>query len=216
MVNWIKHIKYLVPCRQGNTADGTNFELAVLITPSGDRYIAAFTRPAELDKWPYGNEKVGMLSFDELKLSILNNPKHLSGIVINPFSKMLLIRREQLEQFDLLTRGIKTQRVEQCGNLFLSHPEMNKPELVEELDSLFRNNEMVYKAFMLMAQEPTDTKPVLLFIVDFSGEKNDLFPTLAERINQHMNQGETFKMMKATYNLLRVAESISKPIYIKN
>jgi hypothetical protein len=214
MIRWIKLMKYLVPCR---VIDGASqYELAVLVAPSGDRYVAAFTHPAELDKWPYRKDKVAMLSFDELKQSVLNCSGNLAGIVIDPFSKMLLLGHKQLEQIDLPSEDFKVQFVEHSGNLYLSDPAIDKPDLIDELACIFKANDAVYKAFILMAHDECDSEPRLLFVVDFSGEKDDLFPILAERICRHMNRGETFEMMKATYNLLRIAESVSKPIYQKH
>jgi hypothetical protein len=216
LVYWMKHIKYLVPCRTCAAGAGKGFEMAVLVTPSGDKYVAAFTHPAELRKWPYECDKTAVLSFDELKLGVLNDLTNLAGVAINPFSKMFILGHRQIELLERMSKGFEIERVEHCGNLFLSRPETENSELIEELAFFFAGNEAVYKAFMLTAQEEGSDAARLLFIVDFSGEKDDLFPALAELICRHMNQGETFELMKATYHLLCVAGSVSKPIYQKS
>ena len=54
-----------------------------------------------------------------------------------------------------------------------------------------------------------------LFIVDFDGKPERIFPKLAEAVRLYMRQGESFEMMKADIRLLRVAEQAARPIYEK-
>ena len=73
----------------------------------------------------------------------------------------------------------------------------------------------VYRVWLLAAHfegEHTDRK---LFIVDFDGKPEDLFPHLAEAVKLYLRQGEGIEMMKANISLLRAAEQAAKPIYVK-
>ncbi|SHH88662.1 SseB protein N-terminal domain-containing protein [Sporobacter termitidis DSM 10068] len=189
--------------------------LAAMISPAGDRYLSAFTHPGELAQWPFDNNKTVLLSFDELKLEVLNNPKKLAGIVIDPFSKMLLLDQELIEQIDMLTEGFGIRRVEHSRDLQLTRPAKVMPALIEELSVFLSGKENVYSAYMLMAREPDDPQPRLLFIIDFDGEKSELFPDLTKLICPYINQDETFEMMKATYELLEAAALKSAPVYKK-
>jgi hypothetical protein len=43
-----------------------------------------------MGKGPLINGKAALLSFDELKHEVFNNPNHLTGIVVNPLSIAIL------------------------------------------------------------------------------------------------------------------------------
>jgi hypothetical protein len=52
-------------------------------------------------------------------------------------------------------------------------------------------------------------------VVDFDGDKGDLFPSLASVLCANLNEGETFEMVKVTYDLLRLLMPIADPFYKK-
>ena len=208
----LKHIKYLVPCKE-TSESSKKPETAVFVSPTGDKYLAAFTNTAELSKWPYKHDKTELLSYDDLKFIVLNNPKNMAGIVLDPFSKRLLLRQEQLEQIDLLTDGFGIRCIEHSEAMHLSKLAKEMPELIAALNVFLASKKNVYTAYMVMVIEPEETQSHLLFIIDFDGEKSDLFPSLAKVISPHIEYGGYYEMMKATYNLLNAAAAVSKPVF---
>ena len=210
---WIKKKKYLVPCRAMKPDLENKHEIAVFISSTGERYLTAFTDSDELGKWPYENDPVVIMTFDDLKLRMLNDPNNIAGIVIDPFSKRLILGQKQIEQVDMLTEGFGIHNVLHSDAMHLSKPQEEMPGLVQALREFFESRSEVYKAYMLMVKEPEDSESRLLFIVDFDGERSEIFPALAKVICKHFTNEVNYEMMKATYKLLNAADSVAGPIY---
>ena len=73
----------------------------------------------------------------------------------------------------------------------------------------------VLSCSMLAARADGDTEDHKLFVVDFDGKPEDLFPHLAKAVRLYLRQGEQVEMRKADITLLRIAEQAAKPIYEK-
>jgi hypothetical protein len=212
----IKYSSYLVPCRSDSDELNSSTKFAAFVTPTGERFIPAFTEPDELDKWPYTHDKAMLLTFDDLKYTVLNETYKLSGIVIDPFSKRFFLTQKQIEIIDQIAEGVVIHNVKHSGFVKLSKPEREMPQMFKALNVFFSSREYVYKAYILMLKEPADQEAHFLVVVDFDGDTCDLFPVLAKVISANLNQGETFEMMKATYSILKTVMPVSDPIYKKH
>jgi hypothetical protein len=210
---YIKYTSYFVPCRIYKSETNDRIAYAAYLT-SSERFIAAFTDPEELARWPYKYDKGALMSFDNLKSAVMNDSYNLSGIIIDPFSKKLILRQRQIKQIDLVTEGSGVHNFSNSRNIKLNKLIKEIPALKEALQKFFRDFEYVYKAFVLEVKEPGKSER-LLVVVDFDGQTNQLFPPLAKVIRTTLNQGEFFEMVKATHSLLNAAASLCEPIYQK-
>jgi hypothetical protein len=85
--------------------------------------------------------------------------------------------------------------------------------MAEKMKSFFSTQEKVYRVYLLLAKEPEDHEPHWLVLVDFDGERSALFPEITKLIRPYMKPGDTFELMKTTYDLLQCAASLGSPIY---
>ncbi len=211
----LKNARLFILCNIKRKEEVKGYSLAVLCTQNGEMFLPAFTSREELAKWPYEKSETAICSYDDLKHKVIDDPQKLSGIVINPFGKMLLLRLELIRQIDVKTEGMSFKRVEHGRNLRLYRPKQVSPGLAEEMKKFLKTHENVYKVYLLLAREPEDRKPHWLVLLDFDGEEAALFPTVARLIQPYMKPGDAFELMKATYDLLQYAASLSGPIYSK-
>lgn len=209
----IKNARFLVPCTaKSGQADDRPYP-AVLSTPEGEKFLAAFSELAELEKWPFSRGRVSVFSFDDLKHAMLEDPQDLAGLAINPFGKVLLLRQSQIAQIDTVTQGTSVQRVKHDAGLLLLRPKALPPGLAGRMKLFFRPRREVQRVYLLLAQEPEKPAPHWLFLIDFDGTETSLFPQVAEAVQPYMKSGDSFELMKATSRLLQIAAAKSKPIY---
>ena len=144
-----------------------------------------------------------------LKLRMDADPR-LDGLVINPFGKALFLRRPHFSDMDNTLRAAQPRK-ELKLKATLDYP-MGLPLAVRQL---MADHPEVYRVWLVAAHSEGETVDHKLFIVDFDGKPESIFPKLAEAVRLYMRQGESFEMMKADIRLLRVAEQAARPIYEK-
>ena len=130
--------------------------------------------------------------------------------VINPFGKALFLRRPHFSDMDNTLRAAQPRK-ELKLKATLDYP-MGLPLAVRQL---MADHPEVYRVWLVAAHSEGETVDHKLFIVDFDGKPESIFPKLAEAVRLYMRQGESFEMMKADIRLLRVAEQAARPIYEK-
>ncbi len=209
----IKNARFLVPCAPESGQPDSKRYPAVLSTQEGEKFLPAFSDPAELEKWPFSKGRACIFSFDDLKHAMLEHPQKLAGIAVNPFGKALLLRKSQIAQIDTATQGMSVQRVDHEKGLRLSRPKNFPPGLTGGLEAFFRQKKEVYLVYLLLAQGPEELAPHWLFLIDFDGTEAGLFPQVADAVRPYMKSGDSFELMKADPRLLQVAAAKSGPIY---
>ena len=198
----LKTADFLVYTRDGG-------RVCVLNDRQKQGFIAAFTCREELEKWPFDKTDVQELPFTSLQKLVEYDAK-LEGIVINPFGKALHLKRGHLSDIEQTLRAATPRKsLKMRGTR--DYP-MGLPLAVSDLCS---SHAEVYRVWLLAARAEQDTRDHKLFIVDFDGKPEDLFPHLAKAVRLYLRQGEQVEMMKADIHLLRVAEQAAKPIYEK-
>lgn len=186
--------------------------LAVLNKKDGTALIAVFTNRAELEKWPFEKQEVGEIPFETLNKMVRDNAR-LEGIVINPFGASMTLRRPQLSDIDLTMRA--AAGAGEKRELRLKATRDYPMGLPAALRALMEEHPEVYRVWLVAAHaegEHTDHK---LFIVDFDGKKEGLFPLIGQAVRPYLREGEPVEMLKADLALLRVAEQAAKPMYVK-
>lgn len=184
-------------------------KVSVLNTKKKEAFIAAFTCREELEKWPFDRETVAEMTFANLRRLVDADPR-LDGLVINPFGKALFLRRPHFSDMDNTLRAAQPRK-ELKLKATLDYP-MGLPLAVRQL---MADHPEVYRVWLVAAHSEGETVDHKLFIVDFDGKPESIFPKLAEAVRLYMRQGESFEMMKADIRLLRVAEQAARPIYEK-
>ena len=126
------------------------------------------------------------------------------------FEEALFLRRPHFSDMDNTLRAAQPRK-ELKLKATLDYP-MGLPLAVRQL---MADHPEVYRVWLVAAHSEGETVDHKLFIVDFDGKPESIFPKLAEAVRLYMRQGESFEMMKADIRLLRVAEQAARPIYEK-
>lgn len=205
----LKSAKYLVPYR------GDRKNIAVIQTAQGEVFLPAFTCEQELMRGREKFEEIMALPFDVLKHIVIDQPKSIAGIALDPFGKALLLRRPQLQEIDSALEGMTLQRNDYQTAPILSQLCDLPVGLPRALSALFRRRPEVYRAWILLARRDEKEPPHKLFLIDFDGDRKNLFPIVAKQIEPFMCPGESFELMKADIGLLQLAQKIAMPFYSK-
>ncbi|MDR2354860.1 MAG: enhanced serine sensitivity protein SseB [Clostridiales Family XIII bacterium] len=199
---------YLVPCRP----DGKG--LSLLATQNNELFLPVFTSKTELGKWMQPHGGVATLPFEMLHHIVVDDV-NLSGIVINPFGASLILRRSKLTAIENAATGMTHERVTHTGRLIFETGQC-PAALVRDFTAALKNSGMeVFEAYILMARQEHETRPHMLFLIDFKGDRKRLFPAVAQAVQPHMKTGSNFELLKADTATLAAARKKSAPVYRK-
>lgn len=180
---------------------------AAILNKEKESLLAAFTCMEELNKWPFPRSEVEESAFTQLQRLVEENPR-LDGIVIDPFGKSLVLRRNHLADIDATLAAACPQRELQL-RATRDYP-IGLPLTVRE--QCARHPE-VYRVWLLAARAPGEAKDHKLLVVDLDGDGKALFPQLAKALRLFLRQGERLELRKADIGLLRIAEQATRPLY---
>jgi hypothetical protein len=79
--------------------------LSLLATQKKELFLPAFTSEDEFDKWKEPSGGASLLLFDILHHIVVDDAK-LCGVVINPFGRSLVLRRDDLTATENLVTGM--------------------------------------------------------------------------------------------------------------
>ncbi len=209
----LKKSMLLVPCKAKKKGMNIRYSMYGMHMKNGELFLPAFTSPEEMDKWPYEKDGAAVFSYEDVKNRAIDDCRGFSGIIINPFSDLLVLGMDVIKRIDEMLDGMFIERVDHSKNLRLYKPAHEYPGVAREMREFCRKHEEIYRAYLLMAQEPGDIRSHWLLLVDFEGERVRLFPELAKTLEPLINPGDNFELMKANQELLRCAASICAPIY---
>ena len=204
----LKEAKLLVPY-QGDTMN-----VAALHNSAGEILLPAFTSPYELTREHTEWDNIGVMILDDLKHIIIDLPTEVSGVVLNPFGKALVLRRPQLMEIDREMEGMTLKRTDHPSPQILAPLKSYPPGIVEALRSCFEKYPEVTRAGILAARPDYKTPPHKLFVIEFFGDRRLLFPQVAKVVEPFMRPAESFELMKADLALARKAREKAPPIYV--
>ena len=204
----LKEAKLLVPY-QGDTMN-----VAALHNSAGEILLPAFTSPYELTREHTEWDNIGVMTLDDLKHIIIDLPAEVSGVVLNPFGKALVLRRPQLMEIDREMEGMTLKCTDHPSPQILSPLKSYPSGIVESLRSFFEKNPEVTRAWLLAARPDYKTAPHKLFVIEFFGDRRLLFPQVAKVIEPFMRPGESFELIKADLALAKKAREKAPPIYV--
>ncbi|MGN0734090.1 MAG: enhanced serine sensitivity protein SseB C-terminal domain-containing protein, partial [Emergencia sp.] len=188
--------------------------VAALHSSEGEILLPAFTSQYELTREQTAWDNIGVMVLDDLKHIIIDLPAEVTGVVLNPFGKFLILRRAQLAEIDKEIEGMTLQRTDHPLPQILSPLKSYPIGIVEALGHFFEKNQGVTRAWILAARPDYKTPPHKLFVIEFFGDRRVLFPQVAKVIEPFMKPGESFELMKADRDLAREAGEKTAPIYV--
>lgn len=197
-------MEYLVPYKSAEN------ELFVITSKEKGKLFPAFSCYEEFKKSGLPGDKVRVMSFALLQKVIAGSCGEIKGVVINPHGKALTFESHVNAPAG---NGPEAQKAE--GKLHLTKPGMLPQAMTEALCDFFRQNEKVYRAFVLLGQRDSDVAPHLFIVVDFDGKKEEYLPKVAEAVKPFLKQGDSVELAKADFKLLSAAEKTGEPLYRK-
>jgi hypothetical protein len=199
---------------QGEIEDGVLKKDSImsfkLITNSSDEsFHLAFTDWEELGKWSKEPEQTLISTYDDLKHMVLKSDG-IKGFVINPFNQNFVITPEIMEYFSRRKSEIV---IKENTKIMLGQPANYPHEMVNALSNFFQKNKGIESAYMFLAHKEGDLKPNLLFIIDFSGDKDVLFPRIAAVAQDFLGKDEYIDMIPLNSSFGKDAIKDSTPFY---
>lgn len=199
---------FLVPCKD----DGR--DLGVLNNKKGEVFLPTFTDKNEIGGGFFSTGDFAALSLEQLHHIVIDLP-NIEGIVINPFGKALTLKRPQLDEIKAEMRGMTVRRIDHAKPQKIEPMAVYTKGLADAFCEVLSGISSVRKAWIVMACATEEIPSHKLFVIDFDGDRKDVFPKVAERIRSFMAAGESFELIKAGGSLLKEVSKRALPVYLK-
>ncbi|MGC6768474.1 enhanced serine sensitivity protein SseB [Enterococcus sp. LJL51] len=167
----------------------TSIVFPLLENANNEHYYPAFTDWKAVSHWKQApSNNAFVFSFDDLASMIIGNPT-ITGLSINPFNENIVLSKQLIQHLkmrkDILETGHSEIKVTEDTAVQLGQPEPYPTELVRQLDNFFNKQTTVNRAWIQLMKKEAETS--YLLIVDFEGDKNKLFPVIAEITTPYLN-----------------------------
>ncbi len=169
--------------------------LYVLVDEREKRFIPAFLyKNSKLATF----EKTGMqcIKYLDLKYYVIDSPQDFDGIVINPFEQNFVFDDNFIEIADSVIMGMSIKAARHPGKVTITRPNNWNLRLINDLYKIFDGRQEVKRAWLFNSKDENSEKPYITVLVDFDGEKIDLFPSLAEIMHKHLQTGDCFELIQ--------------------
>jgi hypothetical protein len=190
--------------------DGKGF--ALLASQKDELFLPAFTSENEFGKWATPNGGASALPFDMLHHIVVDDLR-LSGVVINPFGAALILNRDRLTAMENAATGMTHERVEHSGKLILERARHSSALARAFAKTLAKSPMEIFEAYILTARQAHERTSHLLFLIDFNGDRKQLFPAVAAAVQPYMKPGTNFELLKADLVLLDAARKKTAPAF---
>lgn len=215
LIEEITKANFLTPIiLQGEIEDGVLNKDSIisfkLITNNSDEsFYLAFTDWNELGKWSKEPEQTLISTYNDLR-NMLMKTDNIKGFIINPYNQNFVITPDVIEYFSRRKSEIVIQ---EDTNIMLGQPANYPHEMINALSDFFKKTKEIESAYMFLAQKEGDQKPNLLFIIDFTGNKNVLFPRIAAVAQDFLGKDEYIDMIPLDSSFGKDATKDSTPFY---
>lgn len=191
-----------------------NFNM--LSTNDNKVYFPAFTDWEELGKWgtPEKMETL-ILNFDDYVRMVLEN-EETEGLVINPFGNSYIFSREWLKELKAMKEErlqIKKVKFEKNTKVLLSEPEVYPTEMLEAIKDCCKNLKSIKNIWLLLMLREKEKS--WLLVVDFDGNKDEIFSKIAEVSRNHLENDMYLDMISYDDEFSKNAVKNRKPFYTK-
>lgn len=170
---------------------GTTIAFHTIENTGHQKFFIVFSDWDALRKWRNEeNQQTLVISYEDICGMALNEKADSAGFVINPFtddvifSKDLILRLKE-EQSRRANGGVTECVVQKDTQVFLGQPKVYPKQMVDEISKYLKTRKNVKSAyFFLMMKEGEQS---YLIIVDFTGDKKELFGGIAKSVEKHLN-----------------------------
>lgn len=234
MVNCVMKAKFLTPAKiqppenvarskNGKTIMQQQSQVQFQLIQNGDnqQYFPAFTDRDEFGKWEGSDPNINcmIMTFEDYS-SLLADPKcPISGFVINPFGRsvafpkpMVMNLRQQLQARK--NGGLYQKQFSKDEKLQFGEPEEYPIDMMAAVIGVLQERDDVNRAYLRLFKQESEEKPSYLIIVDFNGDMNEIFSTIAKAASPHLN-GMPLSMMPYGLEIARKAVENVEPFFIK-
>lgn len=168
---------------------------ALLMTGDGRKFIPAFLhKKSKLGR--FRQEQLVEIPYSKLKYLIIDSMAEINGIVIAPFEDNIVLDRKIMEIIDSRIMGMTLRREEHVGRIKLRKPDIVPYGLTNDLMQFFEQNIEVESAWLLNAMSENEISEHWMLLINFYGEKTQLFPSVAEIMKPYMKPGEKFELIQ--------------------
>ncbi len=196
-----QNAEFIVPYR-----DAPN-QIQLLNLPEKGLMFPAFSCYEAFARSGLPEEKTVFLTFSKISAIVKAGSEKVKGIVVNPQGKSLIFEQKKKEPGEMT--------VQKGGKRTVSLLKSVSPTIIAALCDYFSSNEKVYKAYLLQTTTPEDPRERPFLVVDFDGDPAEFFKVFRELLSPYLEKGAEIEMAKADFNLLTLAEKITKPFYKK-
>ncbi len=197
----------------------TTISFNLIEDTNNQTFLIAFTDWNALRKWSnIENQQTLIVTFEDLSSMVLNSKDGHAGFVINPYGEDIVFRRSLLEalkeeQNKPIIDNSCEYVVKKDTSVMLGQPRVFPQELVDAIKRYLKNQRMVRAAYFM--QMLRDEEISYLLIVDFSGDKKELFSGIANSAQGYLN-GMNIDMMPLEAGFAQNAVRNVKPFYIRS
>lgn len=210
----LKKARFLAPIEWITTKDSRRRTLATIYKASGEKYLLAFTSWEELLKWRENkDDRVVVLSHEELRQQVLDKSTTYDGFVIDPYGVNLITPRQEIIS-SLPLVAPKTTR--SAGReAIISIPRVYPQRMLNAIIAQLKDFYTVRCAyFLLMATE--DGEKNYLAVIDFVGDNRRLFYRVTSAAQPFLKKNEHLTIVSTDSALGRMAIRGQKPFYTRS
>jgi len=184
-----------------------------MITNSLDEsFFMAFTDWEELRKWSAEKEQALISTYEDLKTLVEKDVQKVKGFVINPYGQNIVITPELIQYFSRKKSEIV---IKKDTKVLLGQPKNYPNEMVNALSKYFTDHKEVKSAYLFIAHKEDEEKPNLLLVIDFTGDKEILFPQVAAVAQKYLGNDEYIDLVPFNTEFGKNAAESSTPFYKK-
>ena len=186
-------LELYVPTKEGK--DIAKETLRTLENEQGKRFIPAFfSKDSVLGE--FKQSELQIIDYLCLKYYVIDAPELFSGIVLNPFEQNFVFDDGFIELADSAIMGMSIKSTRNEGKVIITKPQSWNLKMINDLYQIFDGTSHVHRAWLFNSKEESNEEPHITIMVDFEGEKVDLFPSLAEIMGKYLNVGDSFELIK--------------------
>ncbi len=174
-------------------AENNGITLGLLADAEGRQYIPAFySKTSAIGN--FSEKNLVEIGFPQLRHILIDMSDTICGIVVEPFGENVPLDRNALMEYDSVVGGMSVERSRVTGRVGLAVPGRLPDGMKEGLREFFEKQIGVNRVWVLLAKPENEPQPHLCIMIDFFGNKVQLFPLVAEAVKPYMRPGEQFEL----------------------
>lgn len=197
----------------------TTIRFNLIKNAMNQEFFVVFTDWNALRKWRnVENQQTLIVTFEDMSSMVLNSKDCHEGFVINPFGEDFVFTKQLIqalmqEQNNPTIGNADEVVVRKDTEVLLGQPRIYPKDLIESIIKVLKKQKKVKAAyFMQMLREKEIS---YLIVVDFSGDKKELFDDIAICARPYLN-GMYIDLMPLESGFAQNAIRNLKPFYIRS